>query len=563
MEFAVKELFFVLLAALSGGLAVRIFRLQPIIGYLLAGIIFGSVLPQDAFGIEKLAELGAILLLFSVGLELSLARLKRIFKLAVLGGLFQIIITILLIYPLMLSLGFNNTASIILAGGFSLSSTAVVVKILADRGETQTVHGEIMIGWLLIQDLAVIPMMVILPSFISGGAFFASAGYAIFRALIVIIVVVVTGRLFAPWLVHKIAGTNSRELMVVLAVVMALGTAIFTSFFGISAALGAFLAGLVISETQENHAVFSETRPLRDLFVALFFVTLGFMVKISMIFSNLSTILLIVFLVMLLKALIFAVLALVFKYHGRTAITAGLGLAQIGEFSFVIFSQAAYLNILPPETVSVGIAITIITLLFTSFLFKLSYPVWRKTKDLSDNFPILKKYFSGGHKSTYRSDHNKNHIIICGYGRIGKWVVSALDTMEIKYMVVDYNQTVVEEARKSGINVIYGDPSQTETLEQLDFADAKAVIVAIPDRFAQEELITNIQSVAPSVKIFSRAHFEDDVDRLKFLRVDKIVQPEFEAAVAIVKSILYSFGKPKEEVLKQIKRLRLSHSMKR
>lgn len=565
MEFGfIGNLFFVLAAALVGGLVAKFLRLQPIIGYILAGIIFGSILPLEVVGVEKLAEIGIILLLFSIGLELSLSKLMRVFRAATFGAIIQIITVAALSYFFLLALGFNPAVSAVFSLGFSLSSTAVVVKILGDRGETDTIHGEVMIGWLLVQDLAVIPMMVILPVLAKAGegGWLFPLGRALGAAVLVVAATILLGRKVSPFVVHKVALTNSRELLVISAVALALGTALFVSFFGISPALGAFLAGVVISETQENHAIFAETRPLRDLFVALFFVTLGFLVSPTVIVTNFWLILGLALFVLVLKSLVVFILSFVFGYHGKTAIATSLGLSQIGEFSFIIFSLAGTIDLLSPQMTSIGIATTLITLLVTPVLFKSIVPVWRRAKLLTAHWPEVNKAFIGwDRRHAGDKEDLKNHVIIVGYGRVGSWVGRALDSLNLPFVVIDLNLHVVNKLRKAGIAAIFGDPTEPEILDKVQVKDAKAIVVAIPDRVAQEELITRIQTIGPKVKIISRAHFDEDWEKLRTLKVDKVVQPEFEAAVAIVRSILVSMGKPREEINKRIRSLRLSHTM--
>jgi CPA2 family monovalent cation:H+ antiporter-2 len=427
----------------------------------------------------------------------------------------------------------------------------------------ETIDAEVMIGWLVIQDLAVIPMMVILPVLarLEGGGFILGLGKALGSATIVVMGVIFLGRMVTPFLMHQIAGSNSRELLVISAVALALGTAYLGSFLGISPALGAFLAGVVISETQENHAIFAETRPLRDLFVALFFVTLGFLVTPSVIINNFWLILALTAFVLILKTIVIFLLSLFLGYRGKIAVATGLGLAQVGEFSFILFSVGKALGLLSFETTSIGITTTLMTLILTPLFFKSVVPVWRKLRVVTKDFPQLNKAFTGwDRKSKVKTRRFKNHIIICGYGRIGGWVGKALDSMGIPFVVIDYNQKKVQEVRMKGIPVIYGDPAEPEILDYADIRDARAIVVAIPDRVIQEEVVTRVQTVAPEVKIISRVHFDEDWERLKTFKVDKIIQPEFEAALAIVRSILVSFGKSKEEVARKLKSLRQSHS---
>jgi CPA2 family monovalent cation:H+ antiporter-2 len=557
----ILQIFFLLFAALIGGILVKLLRLQPIVGFIIAGMIVGSLFYLDNSGTAKLAEIGTILLLFSIGLELSLARLKRIFKTAVLGGVLQITLTTLILFFLLSIIGFDFKVSLIFSLGFSLSSTALVVKMLMDRGEMDTIHGELMIGWLLIQDLSVIPIMIIITSLTQGNVLFSTV-LALLKAVLVIVSVVVFGKLLAPFVIHKIASLNSRELLIVAAVALALGTALLTSFFGISPALGAFLAGIVISESQENHAVFAETRPLRDLFVALFFVTLGFIVKFSVFSQHFWLILFLVFVILILKFLIFIFISFAFGYHGRTAFLASIGLTQVGEFSFLIFSYSKGLNLLSSEQTSLGILVALTSIITTPILFKLAIPLWRKINEKSLKWPKVNKFITGWDRSVpSKVSEYKNHIIICGFGRVGSWIGKALGMQNIPIVVVDYNQGVIKNAKQMGIDGIYGDPSETEVLEQAGVKNAKAIVVAIPDRIAQEELITRVQTKHPSVKIYSRAHFDEDFERLKFLRVDKVVQPEFEAALTIIKSIILSRGKSLDDFNNLAKSLRQSKAM--
>jgi CPA2 family monovalent cation:H+ antiporter-2 len=309
---------------------------------------------------------------------------------------------------------------------------------------------------------------------------------------------------------------------------------------------------VVISESQEHHAVFAETRPLRDLFVALFFVTLGFLVSPSVIISKFGLIIILTLIVLVLKAVVIFIISSTFGYKGKTAISNSFGLAQVGEFAFVIFSAGLALKILSPAETSIGISVTLLTLTLSPILFGFAIPFWRKVKGI--------KIFTSGEKHDFDENIFKDHIIICGYGRVGSWVGKALQEHEIPFVVIDYNQKIVQGLKDAGIAVIYGDPSEPEVMEVVCIRQAKAIVLALPDRVAQETLIAYTQSVAPGVKIISRVHKDEDWDKLKTLRVDKIIQPEFEAAVEIVRSIFISRGKNKEEIGELIRNLRVSHS---
>jgi len=554
-------LFFVIVAASLGGFFAKLLKLPSLVGFIVAGIAVGAILPPSLKQVSSLADIGIILLLFSIGVELSFDRLSKYLKIAVFGSLIQIVLTAFFSYLIIGLFHVPHMAALILALGFSVSSTAVVVKILGDRGELDTIHGGIIFGWLLVQDLAVIPMMVMLPILAGGqGNVAMEILLSLGKAALVILGVVILGRKLVPFIIHKLAATNSREILLLASIALALGTAAITSFFGISPTLGAFLAGVVISGTQEEHAIFAETRPLRDLFLALFFVTLGFMVTPSLIISNLGLILALVAIVLVLKIVIVFVVSFVFGYRGKTAIANSFALPQVGEFAFVIFSEALALKLLTAQETSIGISVALLTLIVSPILYNMVLPFWRKMRALSVKHPFFAKAFSAGEKHTEEAEGYKDHIIICGYGRVGKWIGKAFQSFDIPFVVVEYNQNIVQDLNINGIPVLYGDPTEPEVLEAVGVRDSKAVILAIPDRVAQETLIAYVQTVAPDTKIISRAHLDTDWEKLKILKVDKVVQPEFEAAIAIVRSVLGSMGKSKEEISSVTKSLRLSRS---
>lgn len=547
-------LFLVVIFALLGGYIAKKIKTPAIVGYILAGIIAGSVLPFKNFGIEKLADLGSILLLFSIGLEFSISKFKGLLKKIFYASILQMLAVTAVMYIVLKIFKLDNLSSLILAIGFSMSSTAVIIKMLFDKGESDSVHGRLMVGWLLIQDLAVIPIMILLPLFMSGKeAILVTSFLAILKSLFLILTSVVLGKTIVPYIIHKIAVLNSRELLLLTSVALAVGTALMASFFGISPALGAFIAGFVISESQENHAVFAETRPLKNLFVAFFFVTLGFFVTPELVFANFGKIILISFFVILVKFLIILVINYFFKFNGKTMVLTALGLSQVGEFAFIVFASSVSLNLISKETSSMGVAVGLITLLISPLIYSNSIKIW---KILKGRF----KVFSSLERNINIKSDLKDHIVILGFGRVGGWVGKALIDNGINFIVVDYDQEIVSNCLSKGIKAIYGDPAEKEVLEMANVGSSKAVIVAIPDRISQESVIAHLQNLAPNTKIISRVHLDEDWDKLKLLRVDKLVQPEFEASASIIKNILVSMGKSKEDINKSIKSIRLSHA---
>lgn len=552
----------ILLFAIAGGVVAKLLRIQPLIGFLLAGVLYRVFFPQNTVAIGRVAEIGLIFLLFSIGLELSFSKLSRVWKVAVIGGFLQVVFTALLCYVVLYCFKVPVNTALILSFGFSLSSTAVVVKTLIDKNETDTIFGEVMIGWLLLQDLLVIPMMVVVAA-LGRNAVGIGGEIAVLllKALLAVAVVLLFGRFIVPPAMHKISAFNSRELLVLSALGFVILTAYLTSLLGVSFALGAFLAGVVISESQERLMIFAEMRPLRDIFVAVFFVSLGFLADPAVIVAELPLILSITLFVIVVKSLITFLINLLFGYRGKTAVAVSVGLSQIGEFSFVLLSLALTLGIISSEAGTIGIAVAIVSLLIFPFLYDKVTPFWRGLKRVGVRYPKIGIFLSGWEKRPVcERKVYKDHIVICGYGRVGGWVGKALEAAAIPFVVIDYSQKVVDKLKKSGLDVIYGDPTDAEVLECACLKEAKAIVLALPDRIAQEELVALVQTKAPEVKIISRVHANEDWEKLKLLKVDKIVQPEFEAAVAIVRSMLISMGKPKEEITERIKNLRLSRA---
>ncbi|HCR35609.1 hypothetical protein A2130_00790 [Candidatus Woesebacteria bacterium GWC2_33_12] len=547
-------LFLVTVFALLGGFVAKKFKAPAIVGYILAGVVAGAIFPIKNYGLERLADLGSILLLFSIGLEFSINKFKGLLKRIFAASILQMVIVTIVLYFLLKLFGIDNISSLVLSIGFSMSSTAVIIKMLFDRGESDSVHGKLMVGWLLIQDLAVVPIMILLPFLVSSEeAVFLPVILAFTKSIFLILVAVILGKSVVPFIIHKIAALNSRELLLLTSVSLAVGTALLATFFGISPALGAFIAGFVISESQENHAVFAETRPLKNLFVALFFVTLGFFVTPQVVFVNLGMIIAISILIILVKFVVILIINYIFRFNGKTMVLTALGLSQVGEFAFIIFGSSTILHLMPKETSSTGVAVGLITLLVSPLVYANAFKLWRLLKNRF-------KMFSSLERSSNTRNNLKDHIIILGFGRVGGWVGKALNDNGIDFLVVDYDQEIITNCLQKGIKAIYGDPTEKEVLEMANVSSAKAVIVAIPDRISQESVIAHIQNLSPNTKIISRVHLDEDWEKLKLLRVDKLVQPEFEAATSIIKNILISMGKSKDEVNRNIKSIRLSHA---
>lgn len=552
--------------AFLGGFLAKKAKQPSVVGYLLAGILI-SFLSSKFLHVKDLfsffSEVGIVFLMFTLGLELSLDYLKKVKTVAIWGALIQILLVIILgifVFPLF---GFDFYTSLFMGCAFSLSSTVIVFKILSEKGEVETLPGEIMLGWLLVQDLAVLPMVVILPTMTGTGASFGAFALSIFKGVLILTLVLILGKNLVPKFIGWVADFGSRELLLIAVVSLCLLTAILTSSLGLSMALGAFLAGLIVSKTLENHAIFSEVRPLRDLFSIIFFISLGMFLNPYFLGSHLPLILGISLLVILFKFLVVTILVLYLGYHPKTGLMVGMSLIQVGEFAFVLSRIGLTNKLIDDNVYSLILSVALLTILVTPWFMSLAPKFYFGLQKLTKKFPkIYQKFFAK--KDQFFKDEGlefADHVVVCGHGRVGSWLARALQLLEIPYIVIDYNHQVVMDLKKQGVNALYGDPADIDVLDYAQVDKAKVVVVAIPDQATQEIVVTNCQTLNPGIKIISRIHQKEAFSRLKTLGVDCLIQPEFEAALSIIHRVLQFFGIDKEEVDGKIKRLKIEHGM--
>lgn len=544
-----RDLVLIFAVALTGGALARKLKLPLLTGYILGGFLAGSFLEKFISLGQDLAtigEIGVAFLLFTLGIEFSFQRLTRVSHVAFWGATLQILATVILgtlFFPLF---GFDFYSSLFLAALFSLSSTAIVVKILAERGEIDSLHGEIMVGWLLVQDMAVLPMMIILPTLsASSGQNWLSIIFAILKALLLLWLVLLLGKKIVPQLLSRIAAIGSREITLLSVVTLCLAAAFGASYVGLSFTIGALFAGLLVSESTQRHAIFSEVRPLRDVFSVVFFVILGSLLDLNFILSHWGLIISLTSIVLLLKFFLVAILILWLGYHIKTAILAAVGLVGVGEFAFILAQVGITENLITPYVYSVILAVTVLTMIISPGLLNLAPKIYQNFKDftrlrLGRLHALL---FTNFDHRLVRKDPLKEHVIICGHGRVGKHISQALEKAGVDYAVIDFNQGVVADLASLGKMAVYGDPSEREVLEAVGISSAKALVIAVPDLYSQEMIIQNSLRANPKILIICRSHFDEDKEHLLASGANVIIQPEFEAGVSIVRKLLSSLGK--------------------
>jgi len=572
LGFFLLYLLVILSAAFFGGALFKKFGQPPVIGYLLAGtvlgILFGTSYTHEV--VELLSELGIVLLLFTLGLEFSFHKLSQMVKVALIGGVIQIIITIWLQSLLMLWLGFDLVSSLFASAAFSLSSTAVVIKILSDRGELDSLPGEIMVTWLIIQDLAVLPMFVFLPVIvkIAQGATHVSEPTNIARLVfvtsLVLVVFIGLGKKLIPWFIGRVANLNNRELLLVSVFTIAVAGALFTQLIGLSAALGAFLAGLLIAESSQQHAVFSEIRPLRDLFALLFFATLGLVLPAGFLFAHFPMILILTLSVIVVKFLVVGLLTAYLGYHPKTVFTVGLGLIEVGEFAFILARVGLNDKIISQDIYGYILSVALLSILIAPPLFLAAPVLYKKLREVSKTklAPLYLTFFTPfEYGTTIEQLPFANHVVLCGYGRVGKYIGKALQLSRIPFVVVEYNHHKTSALRAAGLNVVYGDPADYDILDYAQVDKAKALVIAIPDLHTQQEVISNSLKLNQDILIYCRSHHEEHQKHLKNLGVTAVVQPEFEAALSITDKILTRFGANKRDIEMKLTQLKVEHGL--
>lgn len=562
--------FLLLLAAALGGgaIAVRL-RLPSIVGYIAGGILVGNVFPQgfDHRLITMIAEAGVTLLLFTLGVEFSFHRLKRILHVVAWPAIGQIVTTLFIVMLALIALKTPFIPALFLASAAALSSTAIVVKLLSERGELDSVPGELSTGWLVVQDLAVVPILILLSalSSVANGegtviSVLGTIAFAMLKASVLILVVLYLGSRGVPKLLGAVAGFKNRELFLLTTIGIVFLVGLLTYAVGLSVSLGAFIAGLLVAETSQNHAVFAEIRPLRDLFAVVFFVSLGMALPVSALVSSLPVIIVMTIAVILVKGGSIYTLLRFLGYHRKTAFLVGIYLTQVSEFGFIIAGMGIALGALSEAQSSLLVAVTFITILISSPLISNGHKAYYFVHNFLKKIP---KTFRDKEEEVPRDAGYpiQDHVVICGYGRVGKYIGRALQMSNVPFLVVDYNQHTLAGLRGSGIQTIYGDPADKDVLDYAQVDLAKSIIIAIPDRHTQEMVIGNALSLNRRIKIICRTHHEEDQRHLKSLGVQTVIQPEFEAALTIVNKLLNDFGVPPEEMAGKMSRLKIEHGI--
>lgn len=540
-----------LVAAFVGGLIARRLGVPTIVGYLLAGMAIGPFTPGyvgDVDTISQLAELGVIFLMFGVGLHFSLRDLWAVRAVAIPGAVAQIAIATGLGYALTQWWGWSIPASLVLGFAVSVASTVVLLRSLEDNGLLNTIHGQVAVGWLVLEDLATIFMLVLLPAlFGSGGdASWQSVVLALVKAVVFVALMLFVGARFLPWLLTRIAFTRSRELFILAVVAVAVGIALASAeLFGVSLALGAFLAGAVLAESSMSYQIGAEVIPFRDVFTVIFFVSVGMLVNPAYLVANLGPVLALTALIIIGKPVFTVLLGFVLPASAMTMLVAAAGLGQIGEFSFIVGQAGVSLGVLSRDQYALILAGALLSIVLNPLLFR-GLPVAER---ILKRFPSLwARLDRHGTPPDLATPHLTDHVVVVGAGRVGQHIVTVLERLGIPRLVVEIDVQRAVEFDRRGIPTLIGDAANSEVITHAGLDAARALVVTLPEEAATEIVVGAARVLAPHLPIIARAGTQSGVQRLYELGAKEVIQPELEGGLEVMRLTLLTLGFPQEQV---------------
>jgi CPA2 family monovalent cation:H+ antiporter-2 len=532
-------------------------KLPPMIAYFLVGLILGPsglAVLTDSESNHHLVEFGIVFLMFTIGLEFSLPTLNSMRKILFGVGLTQVGITLLISTMLAMFVGLSLIDGFVLGAAVTMSSTAIVSKILMERLDLNTRHGKLSIGILLFQDLAVIPVLILISTLANPNFdLFQSFSIVLIKATILFVIVFWVGKPVLNWWFGIIARQKSSELFVLNVLMVTLIFAYVTDYFGLSFALGAFVAGMLISETHYRFQVESDIAPFRDILLGLFFITIGMMLNLNLLFSNILLILSFLIILILFKSLLITFLIRIFGYETGVGIRTGVILAHAGEFSFVILALAQQEKILNDFVSQVVLAVALLSMLIAPFIIQFNGRIARKLsktylKNSQDNVKNIEEL---GHKFN-------DHVILCGFGRSGQYLSRFLSEENIPYIAVDIDMTRVNDAATAGENVVYGDASRLEVLKAAGIDSAKGLIVTYADDRASEKVLTVVRSHNKDIPVIVRTMDESGLEKIRAAGANEVVPEVLEGSLMLASHALVIFDVPLSRVIKKIREFRES-----
>jgi monovalent cation:H+ antiporter-2, CPA2 family len=551
-----QDLLTLLVASLPIAFIFHRLRLSTIVGFMITGLLIGPYglgLIKNGEAIELMAEIGVALLLFTIGLEFSLRRLLEMKRLVLLGGALQVILSIVVVTAIAYGWGCSINQAIFFGFLFALSSTAIVLKTYIDRAEVDAPHGRAAVGILLFQDLSIVPMMLLIPILSGRNASSTSQILTTFAtAIIAIAVIYLATRRIVPYMLHHIVRLRSPELFIGSVVLICFGTSFLIAQFGLSLALGAFIAGMVLSESEYNHQIIADILPFRDVFNSLFFISIGMLLSLEALASNLFVVILWVTGLIVVKALIALGVVRALGYSSRIATMTAIGLSQIGEFSFILAKTGLPEGLLSDVNYQRFLATSILSMIATPFLIKAAPRI---------GYAVQSLFGASALEPTVQScqpedDEMNDHVIIVGYGFNGRNLAKVLRRTRVPYLVLELNADAVRTARAEGERVIYGDAMRREVLHSVGINNARVLVLAISDPAATRHTVSVGREMNPDIHIIVRTRYMTEITDLRGLGADEIIPEEFETSIEIFSRVLTKLNIPRHIIQRQAAAIR-------
>jgi len=537
----------------------RRLHFPPILSYIIVGIIvgpYGLGFIDTEENITLLAELGIVFLLFSIGLEFSLSQMMAMRKLVFGLGSAQVAITFAVTYGLSSLMGLDSTTSIVIASAFSLSSTAIVIKQLTEQSEIQSRHGRSTVGILIFQDIMAIPLLILIPALAlsgnGGDALSTSLGIAFLKGILIVVVMHYVGRYLLRPLFHEVASAKSSELFTLTVLLVALSAAALTEEMGLSMTLGAFLAGMMLGETEYRHQIESDIRPFQDILLGLFFVTVGMLISLEILVTYFWTVVAITLSIIVIKFSIIYGVTLLFKKDGGVATRTALSLAQVGEFGLVLMTLAFTYDLLPDKEGNILLTAAVMSMAIAPFIVKFNGKIAKA---------IHKNSYSKGHEDIEQTITDDNayvsdHVILCGFGRVGQTVGRFLHKANKPFIALDMDPMRVTEAHNAGERVYYGDAAKETVLNAASLGKAKAVIITFSDFHSSIKILKNIRRLDKDIPILVRTMDDSHLNEMTDAGATEVVPDTFESSIMLSSHLLLMIGEPPHKVLRETREVR-------
>lgn len=561
-----SELIFLIIAAFVGGFTARTIKLPPVLGYIISGIIFG-IIGKSFFAsydsLVVLSEVGVSLLLFTLGFEISLDALKKLNKKVFIVGVFNVLLVSLCLYPLLTFFGVVANVAILFSLLFSFSSTAVIVKILEEKGLLGNFPGNHVFVYLLIQDLFIIPIIFLLPILFPQGEAtgpFSLVEFVLSVAQPIILfgLILAASKYLLPKFLNIVFRYPSHELTILATIFTAALSIYLLTWVGLPASIAAFLAGVLISEQGKNLTPLAEIRPFRDLFLVLFFVMTGMLVNFSFLISHLPFMLGLCLIIVLIKFAVVYVLLRLSSNSPSASVFISSHIANVGEFSVVIAQIAFVSQFISQEEYNLALSVFILSLLLIPVWLKYFRPGFEKIAKVG----FIGKFISEENDSEKSlSKVFEKHVVICGHGRVGRETSAMLESAQIPYVVIDFNKKVIGDLLAADKYAIYGDPTDEDILSAAFVQTAQDLVLAVPDTFSQKRIISAAKRLNPNITIFARSHVEADHPELIKMGVNTIIMPEFEAGIKIAEDILAQYKVDSDKISSVASSLRAARTL--